>query len=383
MMERKEFYDFCFGAVQKMLNYDVPFDGHYKVDDAEINGGYYLLAEGPREEEENDVKDVVYHCHYTLSTKGDLVRYTFQFYINKINWSITDPYNPKVELISPEDMGGQVHVKELIDKKLKVYGLVETEEKTTTTTELKPDDQKVYCDTIKTAETANQPTKEAQNSGEEKRVNNTVNVPSIDRINGNKDKVQDRNQLLQYEMSDEVLLLKAKAEAGDPKAQYQLAFHYNVGKGVKQDKNEAFYWYKLSSENGNTDAMCIVASAYLRGEMGCEKDVQKAFDLYETAEAKGNKSGTRGLGLLGLELGNMFYTGEGVEQDYYKAFQWYEYGAEKGNAEAQCSLAIMYENGDGVKQDTKKAVEWYITASSNGDKDARNRLSELKRRVNK
>ena len=50
-----------------------------------------------------------------------------------------------------------------------------------------------------------------------------------------------------------------------------------------------------------------------------------------------------------LQLGAIYYQGEGVRQDYSKSAQWFEKAANQGNAEAQTNLRVMYENGTGVR----------------------------------
>jgi len=49
--------------------------------------------------------------------------------------------------------------------------------------------------------------------------------------------------------------------------------------------------------------------------------------------------------------------------------------AKQGNADAQFTLAVMYENGDGVPRDEKTAMKWYRLAAEQGHDDASERYS--------
>lgn len=49
--------------------------------------------------------------------------------------------------------------------------------------------------------------------------------------------------------------LKAKAEKGDPKAQYELGRMYELGRGVSKDFVEAYKWLHLAAEQGLKKAL--------------------------------------------------------------------------------------------------------------------------------
>ena len=64
-----------------------------------------------------------------------------------------------------------------------------------------------------------------------------------------------------------------------------------------------------------------------------------------------------------LNLGNLYYLGEGTPQDYAEAAKWYRLVAEQGDASAQNNLGVMYDEGDGVPQADREAVKWYRKAA--------------------
>ena len=68
-----------------------------------------------------------------------------------------------------------------------------------------------------------------------------------------------------------------------------------------------------------------------------------------------------------LQLGAMYYDGEGVGQDYAEAIRWYRLAAEQGDAAAQSNLGFMYRDGQGVAQNYAEALKWYRLAAEQGE----------------
>ncbi|GBB88070.1 hypothetical protein RclHR1_01460020 [Rhizophagus clarus] len=53
---------------------------------------------------------------------------------------------------------------------------------------------------------------------------------------------------------DGIYIIKKAANSGSIAAQHSLALMYESGDGIIKDINQAIYWYKNSSEQGNDDA---------------------------------------------------------------------------------------------------------------------------------
>lgn len=66
----------------------------------------------------------------------------------------------------------------------------------------------------------------------------------------------------------------------------------------------------------------------------------------------------------------MYLRGESIEKDLDKAFELYQKSALQGNSKAQFNLASMYANGDGVAENRIKAKEWFSKSCENGEQDA-------------
>jgi TPR repeat protein len=119
---------------------------------------------------------------------------------------------------------------------------------------------------------------------------------------------------------------RVKAEQGDSKSQYKLAWMYSTGQGVPQDHNEVVKWLRKSAEQGD-------------------------------ANAQDN-------------LGLMYYDGQGVPQDDKEATKWLRKSAEQGYAKAHYNLGVMHVKGRGVLQDYVMAHMYWNIAAVGGDKEA-------------
>ena len=72
-----------------------------------------------------------------------------------------------------------------------------------------------------------------------------------------------------------------------------------------------------------------------------------------------------------LNLGNSYYTGEGVPQNYNEAAKWYRIAAKKGNPVAQNNLGMMYSIGIGVPKRFIRAYVWSSVAAAQGNDQAK------------
>lgn len=146
------------------------------------------------------------------------------------------------------------------------------------------------------------------------------------------------------------LQTRKAAEAGQPKAQYNLGLMYANGVGVVQDFAQAMRWYQKSADKGYAPAQYILAGKYANGQ-GVERDLRKALSWYLKASEKGN---SRAL----FKLGQMF----SVPQDEFAA-ECFEKAAEKGIVEAQMIVGAKLEAQEGGQE---KTAGWYRRAAENG-----------------
>jgi TPR repeat protein len=154
--------------------------------------------------------------------------------------------------------------------------------------------------------------------------------------------------------------VKAKAEKGDPKEQYNLAIIYFVGKlGVPRDAVEAAKWHRKAADQGHATAQHTLGVMYANGQ-GVPKDAGEAVKWYRKAADQEDAGAQCGLGI-------MYANGEGVPKDASEAVKWYRKAADQGDAGGQCSLGFMYARGEGVPKDAVEAAKWYRKAADQGD----------------
>ncbi len=119
-----------------------------------------------------------------------------------------------------------------------------------------------------------------------------------------------------------------------------------------------------ATKKGNTEAMLTLGYAYLRGELGLEKNSAKAVEIFTQAAKKGHIDAQYNLGL-------MYVRAEGVEKDMKKAAMWFERSAMQGDAGAQYNIGLMYFNGEGVTRDLVKACFFFRLAAEQKYEGAR------------
>lgn len=80
--------------------------------------------------------------------------------------------------------------------------------------------------------------------------------------------------------------LKAKAETGDPNAQYDLALRLETGDGVERDDVQAVNWYRKAADQTNAAAQYQLGIRYSRGK-GVPEDFVEALNLYRKSAVSG------------------------------------------------------------------------------------------------
>src|SRR5215471_10096284 len=153
-----------------------------------------------------------------------------------------------------------------------------------------------------------------------------------------------------------VKLLKPLAEQGDARAQFNLGFMCDKGRGVPQDYATALSWYRKAAEQGHSSAQTNLGFMYSQGR-GVPQDYATALSWYRKAAEQGDAKAQFNLGL-------MYAQGQGVTQDYATALSWYRKAAEQGDATAQFNLGLMYAQGLGMPQDKVLAYKWVSLAAS-------------------
>lgn len=179
---------------------------------------------------------------------------------------------------------------------------------------------------------------------------------------------------------------KASAEKGNSQACAWLARLYYIGRGVKEDKEEAKKWLFKSVENGEKTGL------YMAGQFAEEEDdIAQAVVFYQ-------QSADKGFSLAYAKLAQLYRSGEGVAKDGAEAKKWalkaaqadltegllflallaedekdvptalgyYKQAAERGAAQAALRLAQLYLGSSGVEQDLPEVIKWAELAAKLG-----------------
>ena len=209
------------------------------------------------------------------------------------------------------------------------------------------------------------------------------------------------------------------ANKGNAYGQYSMGFCYEMGRGVEQDPNEAFRYYKMAAYNtkrANACAMYSLADMYEAGEV-VEQNLEEAEQLRERADELEAIAGNnielqqeigRGLyeeALLLQEtdleeahdklstaamvydyvpamilLGHWYREGIGCETNLSIASSYYRHAAEAGDPDGMYWLAWYLEQDGGskeyVKQCRKEAKELYMKAADLGQQEAMKRMKK-------
>jgi len=128
--------------------------------------------------------------------------------------------------------------------------------------------------------------------------------------------------------------IRAEAESGVAKSQYELGNAYFYGKlGMAKDYVEAVQWFRKSAEQNFVKAQ--------------------------------------------MTLGVCYGVGYGVTKDDAQAMQWYRKAADQNFAAAQSTLSSRYERGEGVERDVVEAYKWILLAAGHGSSNAKRHLNTL------
>ncbi len=133
--------------------------------------------------------------------------------------------------------------------------------------------------------------------------------------------------------------IKAKAEKGDPEAQYVLSSYYIFGTGALHFYGSGLDPYNGGAGQSDTTANNVEALKWLR--MAAEQNYVKAQYI----------------------LGNCYQDGWWGPKDQAEGVKWLRMAAEQNLPSAQYFLGNSYATGTGVSKDFSEAVKWYLKAA--------------------
>lgn len=126
--------------------------------------------------------------------------------------------------------------------------------------------------------------------------------------------------------------MRARAEAGEAEAMWELGMMLLNGHGAPKDEAAAYRWVRAAGEAGFENGMISTAVMLALGQ-GTPKDPAQAREWYrKAAERHGSAHALRG-------LGGMLLTGEGGPTDLTRGLAYLELAQEGGDQPAAQILA--------------------------------------------
>ena len=155
--------------------------------------------------------------------------------------------------------------------------------------------------------------------------------------------------------------LQAEAKNGEPSAQYHVAEFLATGYRteenrvlIRQNITAAFSWYEKAAMKGDIDATERLADLLSAGQ-GCDKDINRAIELYKVAIEEGSSMAALNLGATYRDQGN-----------YKKAFEYYCLAAKMDGVDYSFQVGLCYYYGVGVPADKKTACRHFSDISISG-----------------
>jgi len=157
--------------------------------------------------------------------------------------------------------------------------------------------------------------------------------------------------------------LKRAADQGDATAAYHLATMYVKGVMIEKNLSIAFKYATIAANKEHPDALFLLGKMYRRGE-GVAQDIRKGFD-YMLEAAK------RNLAAAQYDLGAMFVNGFQVTRDFHEGLVWIKKSANQGYGDALAILGIfaregLDDYGYAIDPDYKKAFDFFKESAEKG-----------------
>lgn len=213
-----------------------------------------------------------------------------------------------------------------------------------------------------------------------------------------------------YRTSQAVAALGARADAGEPDAQYQLGLLGISGALGEQGRARAVDLLAAAANGGHNGACFVLGSLYLRGAI-VGRNTLAAAQLFRAAAERGDARSQNALALLLLG-------GDGIAKDQAEAQKLLELAAAEGLVEAKSNLGVLlvqnsaspenvargvallrlvaeekpaadsyfnygwlFDTGTGVAADPAEAGKWYRQAADLGSSRAQYNLAMLSLRA--
>jgi len=166
-------------------------------------------------------------------------------------------------------------------------------------------------------------------------------------------------------------VIKAAAEDGFSKAQYNLAVLYRDGRGTLPSQELYRKWMEASAAQEFSLALFTLGLDYDVGR-GVARDLPRALGYYERAANAGDT-------MAAYNAGQLHLMGEGsIPANPVKAIRFLEMSAAANEGKALMTLGYMYEAGYKARQDVNLSRDYYYRAEAAGEPAAAEAIDRLK-----
>ena len=143
------------------------------------------------------------------------------------------------------------------------------------------------------------------------------------------------------------------AESGDPQAQYYIGWLYVNGFGVPQDYRKAEEYWILAAAGGSAEAKTDLEKLYI-DQPALVSSAGQEIPSSDSILAQAEDAFQRG--------------------DYSTALQLLKPLADQGDTYAQLNLGMMYYNGNGTPKNYAEAERYWLLSAAQGNEIARDQL---------
>jgi TPR repeat protein len=140
--------------------------------------------------------------------------------------------------------------------------------------------------------------------------------------------------------------------------------------GIAKVPSTAIQWFEKAADQGWVDAQLELGNIYYFGEGSIQKNYARAAKWMTLAANQGNPSAENALGVMNEN-------GFGMAKNEKQALQWFTKAAEANEPRAQWNLGRIYMEGQFVKQNPVLAYKWLKISNDNGDMMAQHLLPDF------
>lgn len=160
--------------------------------------------------------------------------------------------------------------------------------------------------------------------------------------------------------------LSRAAQEGDADAMEMLAMLYMAGRGCERSEPTSVHWMHKAALAGSDGAMEKLETAFSND---AERATSDSIDFL-VAQKEAANGNANAMAVLGMS----YHYGRGVAKSESEGVKWLQKAAEAGHVLSMHWLAGLYESGTRLPRDEVAAANWYRRAALGGRGDAQVKL---------